>query len=287
MSTSTQPESTDPFVSSLSTGPQRFLAEALEHALSNGRRTPADFIRHFPPMAIMDSLDAVPEIRASFLTVLVGLREKTAIRTPSSDAGRLLQAALEEGDCDPEAIVSLFAPDHRIKYLEGRKIWLFLMEGEPWKVSRSKDAAGFKKVQHHMAYLIDRGIVHGLHSHQDVIDGITVEVLAEKLPRSELAKLVKRALTMGRENRSFTDREMTTAVPTPVILDHVPLPQVMDSVISPMARRANYVDLPSTGNEAPKTGLTNGGGESQFPSFDVGNSTAPSASQLPPPEELS
>jgi len=287
MSTSTTPESTEPFVSSLATGPQRFLSEALEHALSNGRRTPADFIRHFPPMSMMDSLDAVPEIRASFLTVLVGLREKTALRTPSSDAGRLLQAALEEGDCDAEAIVSLFAPDHRIKYLEGRKVWLFLMEGEPWKVSRSKDAAGFKKVQHHMAYLIDRGIVHGLHSHQDVIDGITVEVLAEKLPRSELAKLVKRALTMGRENRSFTDREMTTAVPTSVILDHVPLPQVMDSVVSPMARRANYVEQPAP-KEETKSALTNGGGESQFPSFDVGNSTAPTgASQLPPPEELS
>ena len=115
----------------------------------------------------------------------------------------------------------------------------------------------------------------------------SIEVLAEKLPRSELAKLVKRALTMGRENRSFTDREMTTAVPTPVILDHVPLPQVMDSVISPMARRANYVEPPTASTET-KTGLTNGGGESQFPSFDVGNSTAPSGgSQLPPPEELS
>ncbi len=279
-----QSEQTEAFVSSLSTGPQRFLSEALEHALVNGRRTPADFIRHFPPMAMMDSLDSVPELRAGFLTVLVGLREKTALRTPSSDAGRLLQAALEEGDCDAEAIISLFAPDHRIKYLDGRKVWLFLMEGEPWKVSRSKDAAGFKKVQHHMAYLIDRGIVHGLHSHQDVIDGITVEVLAEKLPRSELAKLVKRALMMGRENRSFTDREMTAAVPTSTILDHVPLPQVMDSVVTPMARRANYVEPPPAKGD-DKGAAPNNGGESQFPSFDM-NSTAP-ASHIPPPEDLS
>ncbi|HVY44368.1 MAG TPA: hypothetical protein VHB21_00755 [Minicystis sp.] len=274
-------DTTEPFVSSLPTGPQRFLAEALEHALANGRRTPADFIRHFPPMAMMEALDEVPELRASFLTVLVGLREKTALRTPSSDAGRLLQAALEEGDCDAEAIVSLFAPDHRIKYLDGRKVWLFLMEGEPWKISRSKDAAGFKKVQQHMAYLIDRGIVHGLHSHQDVVDGITVEVLAEKLPRSELAKLVKRALSMGRENRSFTDRDMAAAVPTAVVLDHVPLPQVMESVITPMARRANYLEPPPAKEE--KREATNGG-ESSFPSFDI---STPPGSQVPPPDELS
>ncbi|HEY4117503.1 MAG TPA: hypothetical protein VGM56_06585 [Byssovorax sp.] len=279
-----QADSTEPFVSSLSTGPQRFLSEALEHSLVNGRRTAADFIRHFPPMAIMESLDSVPELRASFLTVLVGLREKTALRTPSSDGGRMLQAALEEGDCDAEAIASLFAPDHRIRYLDGRKVWLFLMEGEPWKVSRSKDAAGFKKVQHHMAYLIDRGIVHGLHSHQDVIDGITVEVLAEKLPRSELAKLVKRALSMGRENRSFTDRDMSAAVPTATILDHVPLPQVMDSVVSPMARRANYLEPPPAKEDKPQAApapANGGSGDSQFPSFDVGQS------HVPPPEELS
>jgi hypothetical protein len=285
-----QADQNEPFVSSLSTGPARFLAEALEHALGHGRRTPADFIRHFPPMAIMESLDSVPELRAGFLTVLVGLREKTALRTPSSDAGRLLQAALEEGDCDAEAIVSLFGPDHRIRYLDGRKVWLFLMEGEPWKVSRSKDAAGFKKVQAHLAYLIDRGIVHGLHSHQDVIDGITVEVLAEKLPRSELAKLVKRALSMGRENRSFTDRELTSAVPAQIILDHVPLPQVMDSVITPMAKRANYHEPPPpAATAAPSSREKDRDKDNgEFPSFDMASAAPPpTGSEMPPPDELS
>jgi hypothetical protein len=279
-----QTDMPEPFVSSLPTGPARFLAEALEHALTHGRRTAADFIRHFPPMAIMESLDTVPDNRAAFLTVLVGLREKTALRTPSADAGRLLQAALEEGDCDPESIVSLFAPDHRIRYLDGRKVWLFLMEGEPWKVSRSKDAGGFKRVQAHLAYLIDRGIVHGLHTHQDVIDGITVEVLAEKLPRSELAKLVKRALMMGRENRSFTDRELTAAVPTHVILDHVPLPQVMDSIVTPMAKRANYLEPPpSHSKEKDKEKDTNG----ELPSFDMASAAPPPMEPSLPPDEVS
>jgi hypothetical protein len=231
----------EPFVSSLTSGPQRFLAEVLDHALRCGRRTPADFIRHFSPMAIMESLDAVPTIRASFLTVLVGVRDKTALRTPSSDAGRLLEAAIAEGDCDAEAIVSVFTPDDRIRYLDSKRLWTFLMEGEFWKVSRSKDVNGHKIAQSHIATMIDRGIAHGLHSHKDVIEGITVEVFAEKLPRAELAKVIKGALVMGRDNHPYTERDLYTGVPASVIVDHVALPQVMDSVIVPMARRAGYV----------------------------------------------
>src|SRR5262245_30348972 len=114
---------TEPFVSSLPTGSARFLSEALDHSLSHERRTPADFIRHLPPDAIMLALDPVPEIRARFLTVLVGVRERTALRTPSHDAGRLLQAALEEDDCDAEAIVDVFNPDDRIRFLDAKKVW--------------------------------------------------------------------------------------------------------------------------------------------------------------------
>jgi hypothetical protein len=237
----------EPFVSSLSTGASRFLAEVLDNALRCGRRTPADFIRHFPPAAIMEALDGVPNIRATFLTVLVGLREKTALRTPSSDAGRLLEAALNEGDCDAESVVSVFTPDDRIRYLDAKKIWLFLMEGDFWKVSRSKDAGAHKIAQAHIAFMIDHGITHGLQSHRDLVDGITIDVLAEKLPRAELAKVIRAALSMGRDNHPYTERDLYGAVPATVLVDHVALPQVMESVVVPMARRAGYV-APDTGD---------------------------------------
>src|SRR5690242_2431666 len=41
------------FVSTFKEGAQRFLAYAIEHSFVCGRRTPHDFIRHFPPKAIM------------------------------------------------------------------------------------------------------------------------------------------------------------------------------------------------------------------------------------------
>jgi hypothetical protein len=245
----------EPFVSSLTTGPTRFLAEVLENALRMGRRTATDFIRHFPPAAIMEALDAQPAIRSSFLTLLVGVREKTALRTPSGDAGRLLEAALNEGDCDAESVVSVFSPDDRIRYLDAKLVWSFLMEGEFWKVSRSKDSAAHKTAQAHIATMIDRGIAHGLHSHKDVVDGVTIDVYAEKLPRAELAKIIKSALTMGRDNHAYTERDLYGAVPASVLVDHVALPQVMETVVLPMAKKAGY--FLSGDDDSPEIPLVN------------------------------
>jgi hypothetical protein len=232
----------EPFVSTLPTEPMRFLAEATEHALRIGRRTPGDFIRHFPPTAIMTALDAVPALRANLLTVLVGVRERTALKTPSADAGRLLEAALQEGDCDALAIVDTFGPEDRIRYLDSKRMWSFLMEGEFWNASRAKDSANHKLAQAHIAYLIEHGLLHGLRTKRDVVDGISVEVLAEKLPRSELAKALKRALQMGREGQAFTDADLYAAVPPTVLVDHVALPVIMQSVIVPMGESAKFVE---------------------------------------------
>lgn len=236
---------TDPFVSSLPQSPARFLAEALDHALNNGRRSPADFIRHFPPSVVMGALDAVPQLRAIFLTMLVGVREKTALRTSAADAGRLLQAALEEDDCDAESIVEVFNPDDRIRYLDSHKVWAFLTEGDYWKVSRAKDAAAHKTAQTHIAYMLDRALAHGLVTHADIFSGITVEVLAEKLPRGEMAKIIKQALTVGRDGQAFTEKDLFVATPSTVLVDHIALPQIVDGVVMPMARKVGYVDKPA------------------------------------------
>ena len=236
--TTTDPST--PFNSSLSTGAERFLSEVVQHGLSHGRRTPADFIRHFSAGTIMDSLTEVPPVRARFLVTLVGVRERTAIRTPAEDAGRLLQAALDEGDCDAEAIVAVFDPDDRVRYLDPHLLWSFLTEGDFWKVSRAKDAAGHKVAQAHIAYMLERALAAGLIKHIDIIEGVTVELLSDKLPRAELAKLVRATLDAGREGRAFTDADVFSAVPLGVLVDHVPLPQIVAGVIAPMARAAGY-----------------------------------------------
>jgi hypothetical protein len=232
------------FVSKLGSGELRLLAEVLEHSLVSGRRTADDFIHHFPPSAIMDSLDGQPKLRATFLTLLVGLREKTALRTPSGDAGRLLQAALEEGDTDSEAIVGTFDPDDRIRYLPPQKVWSFITEGEFWKASRSKDPAAHKLAQSALANFTDRALAHGLASHADIIDGVSVELLADKLPRAELTKILRRALDLGKNGTPFKPSDFYDASPASVLVDHIGLPQIFENVVLPVARNAGYAEPP-------------------------------------------
>ena len=242
---------TTSFISKLSKASTRFLSEAVEHSLACGRRTPADFIRHFPPGAIMSALETEPRIRAVFLTVLVGLRDKTALRTPSEDAGRLLQAALEEGDTDADGIARTFEPDHRVRFLDDSTLWAFVTEGEFWKVSRSKDAAAHKIAQAHLAYLIDRGLAHGLLSHTDLIEGISIELIAEKLPRAELAKVIRKALDIGHTGAPFKHVDLFDASPSSVLVDHIALPHIFESVILPVARAAGLVE--ASAGSAPWT----------------------------------
>jgi hypothetical protein len=249
-------ERNEAFVSKLQKGAARFLAETLEHALANGRRTAEDFIRHFPPAAIMAALDAVPKLRADFLVTLVGIKERTALRTSSSDAGRMLENALEEGDTDAHSVVTIFNPDDRIQYLEARRVWTFLLEGEFWKAPRSKDGGVYRTAQGHIAFMLDRAIAHHLISHEDIIEGITIEMIAEKLPRNDMARVFKGAVTAGRGGKPFNDSDLYTLMTSSTLVDYVPLPHIMQTVLLPMASAAGFVEVvvpkPDGGAEAPK-----------------------------------
>src|SRR5262252_3166800 len=111
------------FVSALEEGPQRFLARALEHGLKRGRRTPSDFLRHFPPSAIMRGLEHNAELRAFILASTTGIKEKIALKKSWEDAAADLKLAFDEGETSAEAIVELFKADDRVRHLEAQKLW--------------------------------------------------------------------------------------------------------------------------------------------------------------------
>jgi hypothetical protein len=260
----------DAFVSKLPKGPARFLAETLDHALVNGRRSAGDFIRHFPPSAIMTALDGAPNLRATFLITLVGLKERTALRTSSQDAGRMLQNALEEGDTDADSVVTLFSPDDRIQYLEARRVWTFLLEGEFWKAPRSKDGGVYKIAQAHIAFMLDRAIAHKLLTYENVIEGVTIDMIAEKLPRNDMARIFKGAITAGRTGKPFSDADLYTTMTSATLVDYVPLPHVMQTAILPMAQAVGFVDVqvPKPPTNGAATGKPGEGGENAEPWTD-------------------
>lgn len=81
----TDPAAAD-FESRLTEGTARFIAHMFEHSFAIGRRTSRDFLRHFPPQAIMDALRDLPSLRADILESTTGVKRKIALKKSAASA---------------------------------------------------------------------------------------------------------------------------------------------------------------------------------------------------------
>lgn len=249
------------FKSTLSQGKQRFLAYVIEHGLEIGRRSAADFIRHFPPDAIMKGLEHQPSIRASILVLTTGLRQKIAVKKSWQSAAEDLQISLDEAETDAESIVAVFKPDDRVRYLDAKKLWTYIVEGEFWKATSSKKPE-FERAKAHVAFMIDRALADGLITHRDVVEGVTVAELAQRLPKPELGKLIERALNNSHKNAPFTEVDLFDALTASVLVEYVPLEHIWNKLVVPRIAEAHgYV----------------GGGSAEAPAAAVDDLAAPAA----------
>lgn len=231
-SNSTRPGARSQFASQLTEGRERFLAHAIEHGFEIGRRTPEDFLRHFPPRAIMEGLRDQPRLRSNILVVATGVRAKVATKKSAASAGDDLQIALDEGETDPAAIVSLFEPDDRVRYLDHERLWAYVIEGDFWKVGAA-DPSALEQASRHVAFMLDRGLADALITERDIVEGITVHTLAELLPRPELERVLTATLGNARQGAAFTERDFLAQVSATTLVKDIPLPVVWDRVIAP------------------------------------------------------
>lgn len=239
-----------PFRSKLPEGRQRFLAHVIEHGFEIGRRTPQDFIRHFPPAAIMEGLKNEPERRANILVICTGTRMKIALKKPFESCASDLQIALDEDETDAETVVTLFDPDDRVRFLDAQKIWPYVIEGEFWLDPKKNPTAGV-----HLAFILERALTDGLLSHKEVVEGITTEQIVDKLPRSELAKIISGALTSGQAGKPFSETQMLAMVPPSSLVQHIPLTDIWNKVVVPkIAERHKFVAPPPVVTDGPDTG---------------------------------
>ncbi|HMJ13467.1 MAG TPA: hypothetical protein VK524_18740 [Polyangiaceae bacterium] len=261
------------FSSALPQGRQRFLAHVLEHSLAIGRRTPQDFIRHFPPHAVMNGLEGQPALRANILEYCTGLKRKIAMKKSWQSAGEDLQIALDERETDAEAVVAAFDPDDRVRYLDDKKLWAFVIEGEFWSTPpKQKDK--YDKAKAHTAYMLERALIDELVTHRDIVDGITVAQLALCLPKAELGKIIEGALNNAHRNTPFTEADLLISRPPSVIVEYVPLSHIYETVIDPkIARVHGYVagaDAPLGATADAPEGVSQRSGENED-WVDVGN----------------
>ncbi|MCB9593526.1 MAG: hypothetical protein H6719_12400 [Sandaracinaceae bacterium] len=227
------------YESQLPDGWQRFLAHVVEHAFAIERRQPEDFIRHFPPSAIMAGLEDEPQRRANILVICTGVRMKIAVKKSAKSCAQDLQIALDEEETDAETIVTLLDPDDRVLYLDAPKLWAYVTEGEFWS------DAGSATAREHVAYMIGRALTDDLITHREIVEGIGTDTLAERLPREELGRLLAAALTESHSGAAFDEQKMLGIVPASTLVEFIPLPHIWDRVVGPLiAARHGLAEAP-------------------------------------------
>lgn len=267
--TSTEPNAA--FKSSLKTGAERFLSQALAHAQANGFRTPDDFLRHFKPLDLMVALESAHELRAQILVQAAGVHQKIAIKKSTTSGAEDLRIAIEEGLTDAASILELFPADDRVRYLDGPRLWSFLIEDEFWSTLNAE--ANRERAIGRMTFTLENALREDLLSLADIADGITFEMLATRLPHKELQKLVSHALKLGRERKPLTEEALLDSVPLQSIVGYVPLEHVWKTVIvERVAKPAGFL------NGAP-------GSEPKVAS-PAASAPLPPASSLPTPSPV-
>ncbi|MEI9940404.1 MAG: hypothetical protein WDO69_24580 [Pseudomonadota bacterium] len=272
------------FKSSLKTGAERFLAQALTHVLAQGFRTPDDFLRHFKPLDLMVALESAHELRAEILVKAAGVHQKIAIKKSTTSGAEDLRIAIEEGLTDAAAILELFPADDRVRYLEAPRLWSFLVEDEFWSTLNAE--ANRDRAIGRMTFTLENALREDLISLADIADGITFEMLSTRLPHKELQKLVAHALKLGRERKPLTEEALLDSVSLPQIVGYVPLEHVWKSVIvERVAKPAGFLAAPSTVDAKPPstpTAPSNRG--SSVPSPPSAEPTADARKSVPPPK---
>lgn len=239
-----------PFVSGLGKGREAFHAEVTEFVLRSGERTPEDFLRHFSCRSIMRSLEARPMERARIVSQSTGVHEKVAHKMSPDASGESLQIALDEGVTTAAAIVKLFQPDDRQRYLERHALWAFDVEGQPWKATAANKQA-HDRAKAYVAYILDRGLENLLVSHEEIVHAITVAKLSQCLPKDKLGNIIQASL---KTTAKFTEEDLLRAVPPRDLVEHVSLDYLWDKVVTPLIAEAH--------DYAPKPVVLLSGGKS-------------------------
>ena len=237
--------------SELPTGRERFLAAVLDFALADGWRTAKDFVRHFSPRVLIESLAHDDALRARVLMGTTRVNERLALRKTLESAAEDLTLALEEGLTDADKLVALIPPDDRVRYLDASKLWAFLTEVEFWK-SEGTDTRDRERYVRRVTFIVERALEQGVLRLQDLADGIGFKRIASCLPRVELQKVVEHALSRAREGQRLTEEQLLEAVPLRALMTHIPLDHTWTEVI--VARLAKPLSfIPPTAEEVARS----------------------------------
>ena len=215
-----------PGASRLPDAKDRFLSIVLDHSLSTGLKTPAEFLHAFPPEAIMMALAEHPTRRAHILEKTVGIRPRIGLRKSPASSGEDLQIALDEGETDAATVLTLFEPDDRVRFLEATALWAFVRDARYWSTLPPADE--LELVYQHTAFILATAVQQELITSADIIRAISIQTLVHYLPRDEVAAIIERAVT---ERELITEARLYDAIGLEMLTRNVPLATIWEWVI--------------------------------------------------------
>jgi hypothetical protein len=210
---------------------QRFLARVVDHTLTERLRNADDFLRHFPPQVIVSSLARADELRVKLLVAATGTHEKIALKKSIASAVEDLELALAEQTTTPAALVGLYSADDKVRYLDARKLWAFVVEDEFYKAGTRSDTSQAEGATKRLTFIIDCALSEGVLSLRDVVDAVSFDEIAAALPAAEAREVVKYALGIARAGTPLTEERFLSVVPLPALISHLPLERTFQRVV--------------------------------------------------------
>ncbi|HEY5956041.1 MAG TPA: hypothetical protein VIV60_05785, partial [Polyangiaceae bacterium] len=209
------------------------------HTLQNDWQTPDDFLQHFGPTEIMQSLAQATVLRSKLLVKLANVHEKIAAKKSIDSATEDLRLALEEGITTAEALVEQYPADDCVRYLKGSALWNFVFEDPFYKTTHSDGDAAHARAVRRMTFIIECALDEQVLTLAQLIDGLGYESIAEHLPAEDLRKIVIAALRQGRQRESLTEQGLLDIVSLPRLVSLVPLANVWQQVLVERIAKSN------------------------------------------------
>jgi hypothetical protein len=249
---SSEPSASKRHVSELPDPRQRFLARVVDHALSERARTADDFLRHFPPPVIVSSLARADELRVRLLVAATGTHEKIALKKSVASAVEDLELALAEQTTTAAALVGLYSADDKVRYLDARKLWSFVVEDEFFKAGARSDPGQVEQATQRLVFIVECALSEGVLSLRDVADAVSFDEIAAALPAAEAREVVKYALSIARAGSPLTEEKFLSVVPLPTLIAHLPLERTFQRVVvNRIAEPNGLVDASAHVDAAP------------------------------------
>jgi hypothetical protein len=193
---------------------QKLLFALLEHAFSEKWRDADDFLRHFPPSVIVESLANEEDVRVKLLTATTGMHERLARRKSLASGADDLGLALEEKTTTPNDVLELYPRAVQVKCLPGARLWQFLTEEQFWA-----DGPRNERATERLVFTLQTALSLGMLSLRDLFDGIGFAELTRALPKRELEQILVRALEGGRSGTALSEEVLLDVVALPALVN--------------------------------------------------------------------